>query len=68
MRYRYDKRALPRLMLEKGFSVPGLAEKSSLTRQAVADLKRGAREPKAGTIAGLSTALGVSPAELFCQY
>jgi len=56
---KYDKRALGRLMVARGWGDADVARRARTTRQNVNHLRRGLTEPRASTIARLANAFGV---------
>ena len=61
---RYNRRALKRLMVERGIDARVLATRTGLTHQGIYTLARGMAEPKASTLGRLASALEV-PVEAF---
>jgi len=61
---KYDKRAIKRVLTEKGMTVIALSEQTGLTRAALYMIARGAVTPKATTLARIASALEV-PIERF---
>lgn len=67
MRYRYDHASLQRVAFKSALPTTEVARAAGLTRQAVADIVRGVRVPKASTLACLASAWGVSPGTFFTR-
>ena len=62
---RYDARTLKRLREARGMTILETARKAGITPRALYSLEDGSAEPKAGTLARLSRALGVEVDEFF---
>lgn len=62
---RYNRRALKRLLGERGLRPDAVARQARLSRQTVYYIVLGATVPKADTLAKIATALGVGVDSFF---
>lgn len=55
------------LRAQRGLTLRELAERSGVSKDAISEIERGKRTPRASTLASLAVALGVEPQELIAE-